>query len=85
MDKLFKMANAVVKDLNGDGTMDANDQYGFVNDGQNLMYHVIGGGVNLTDKDENDLPVCKLNNERTIQIIDSFINFISKPNKIGSR
>nr|MBQ4317860.1 extracellular solute-binding protein [Clostridia bacterium] len=77
MDKLFKMANAVVKDLNGDGTMDANDQYGFVNDGQNLMYHVIGGGVNLTDKDENDLPVCKLNNERTIQIIDSFINFIS--------
>jgi len=76
IDKMFTMAGAVVEDLNGDGVMDAKDRYGYVTDKQNLAGHITGGGINLTDKDENDLPVCNLNNERTIQIIDKFINFV---------
>nr|MBQ4319231.1 extracellular solute-binding protein [Clostridia bacterium] len=76
-DKMFSMAKKVTKDLNGDGVMDKNDLYGFVSNNNNLIYNLFGGGVTLTDKDKDDMPYASINNERTIAIIDQFVDFLN--------
>ena len=79
-DKMFSMAKKATKDLNGDGVMDGNDLYGFVSNNNNLIYNLFGGGVTLTDKDKDDMPYASINNERTIAIIDQYIDFINSGN-----
>lgn len=75
MDKLFTMASQVSRDLNGDGVMDVNDLYGFVTDGTNLQYFLYAANITFVEKDDDDMPVPSINNERTMQVIDKFLEF----------
>jgi len=56
-DKYDEMAKAAVRDLNGDGIMDENDNYGIVSDPKNILPGFwIGAGVQSIAKTKDDIP-----------------------------
>ena len=72
-DKLQEMCRSVVKDLDGNGKIDYNDQVGIMTEGGSLLLSLMAGGQRLTVKDADDLPVLAVNNERTSNAIDTLL------------
>jgi hypothetical protein len=72
-DKLQEMCKTVVKDLDGNGKIDHNDQVGIMTEGGSLLLSLMAGGQRITVKDEDDLPVLAINNERTSKSIDTLL------------
>lgn len=74
IDRLIEMATAVPKDLNGDGQMNENDQYGisFGNTDQinTLMY---GCGLTITTKDSDGVTL----SPRTEKMVDVFEHIVN--------
>ncbi|MCL2814834.1 MAG: ABC transporter substrate-binding protein [Oscillospiraceae bacterium] len=56
MDKCFEFASAASRDLNGDGKMDEEDQWGMMGESFNIFALMNGSGTRFIQKDENDLP-----------------------------
>lgn len=77
-DKMYEMSEIVSADLNGDGTLDYQDQYGILYTRDFGMGLLSGVQVNIMGKDENDLPVLVFNDEenitRYINVIDPLGN-----------
>ena len=79
-DKLYEMCKLVVKDLDGNGKIDHKDQVGIMTEGGSLLLSLLAGGQRLTVKDENDLPVMAVNNERTSTSIDTLLTVMRDKN-----
>ena len=79
-DKLNEMCKAVVKDLDGNGTINYKDQIGIMSESHSLIYSLMSGGQRLTNKDANDIPVLAINNERTTKGIDAVIGVLRDKN-----
>ncbi len=75
VDKFIEYSKAAIKDLNGDGTIDyENDRYGFgswVYESTPALY--VSMGAESVIKDDNDLPKLNINNERTFNVLDKMI------------
>jgi ABC-type sugar transport system, periplasmic component len=72
IDKLIEMAKGTSKDLNGDSVRDKNDQFGFLYYSDVIALGIIGGGVNMVTKDENDLPTLTFFSDRTVGIWEKY-------------
>ncbi|MCL2518316.1 MAG: hypothetical protein FWF15_07125 [Oscillospiraceae bacterium] len=73
LDTLHDICKGLNRDLNGDGKMDMDDQYGFITDKQNIIYMIYAGGEQLVRKDRDDIPYPSVDNERVMGIIDKTI------------
>lgn len=60
IDKMWDMAKVVTKDLNGNGEMDDEDQYGFISQTHTIHGNVVSSGHFVINKDENDLPAINI-------------------------
>lgn len=82
VDKFIEMVKKGQKDLNGDGTLSyENDRLGFSGWKWEMMPAVfVGMGGSPVTKDENNLPVLNINNERTFNIIDKMIELFDDGN-----
>ena len=72
-DKFYDMCRGVSRDLNGDGIMNAEDQYGLCTDYGNILGMIYAGGEKLVTKNNEDIPVPSINNPRVMGIIDKVI------------
>lgn len=81
MDKFFEMASAANKDLNGDGKMDEEDQWGTLGEGFNIYALMNGSGTRLVQKDENDLPYYAGYTARDIEIFDKGAEYLGDKTK----
>lgn len=72
IDKMIEMAKGTSKDLNGDGKRDKNDQFGFLYYSDVIALGIIGGGVEMVTKDENDLPALTFFSDRTVSIWEKY-------------
>lgn len=71
-DKMEEMGRAVAHDVNGDGKMREEDVFGL--DSEPIGYVAVGScGVTYTAKDENDLPILALDQERAIAAIEKLV------------
>lgn len=71
-DKMEEMGRVVAHDVNGDGKMREEDIFGL--DSEPIGYVAAGScGVIYTAKDENDLPVLALDQERAIAAIEKLV------------
>lgn len=74
LDVVLNMIQQVSADLNGDGKMTGEDQFGLLREDSgsngNVMYFITAAGVKYTEKDENDVPVLSFNNEKTIKVME---------------
>lgn len=71
-DKMEEMGRTVAHDVNGNGQMDQSDIFGL--DSEPIGYVAAGScGVVYTTKDENDLPILALDQERAIAAIEKLV------------
>ena len=76
-DKLSEMCKAVVKDLNGDGTINEYDQLGLLAEIPSLMLGLRSTGAKYVTKDKDDLPVLTLMNDRTAMAVEKISSIIN--------
>ncbi|MCL1858586.1 MAG: extracellular solute-binding protein [Oscillospiraceae bacterium] len=81
MDKFFEMATAACKDLNGDGKMDEEDQWGTLGEGFNIYALMNGSGTRFIQKDENDLPYYAGYTSRDIDIFEKGAEYLGDKNR----
>ena len=78
LDKLNEMSRNVSKDLNGDGVLNAEDQYGYLVQQATSVNLFYGTGENVTKKDKNDIPELALvNNKRSVDVLTKMIDIFS--------
>lgn len=71
-DKMEEMGRVVAHDVNGDGKMGEEDIFGL--DSEPIGYVAVGScGITYTAKDENDLPVLALDQERAVAAIEKLV------------
>ncbi len=56
IDTMIGMCKEVATDLNGDGKMDENDQWGVIGEAFNIFAVIIGSGQQYVSKDKDDVP-----------------------------
>ena len=83
IDKMWDMAKAVTKDVNGDGAMDDADCYGLISQTHTMHGNVVGSGHFVIVKDENDIPTLNITDpmiqasyEKWIDILNDRTNTI---------
>ena len=78
-DKFYSQAKDISADLNGDGVMDRNDKYGFMQyrDVLHCLFH--GAGGNFGEKNENDLPYFTLDSDKNITILEKVFEIMNDP------
>ncbi len=75
--KLSEMSLAVSKDVNGDGVMDVNDQYGFVgSNGWEVIGVAHSCGQLMMEKDSDGVPQIVFNNEKMHSIVQMFYDLL---------
>ena len=74
-DRLSEMARAVYRDLNGSGQIEDDDQFGAAVITSNLTDHfTYAAGVRVTARDDQGIPYLIMNNERTINYVNTLYN-----------
>ncbi len=73
LDKLHANATEAALDLDGDGAMTGNDQYGFLSEWFNTYALWVGADQKIISKDADDIPVLSLYNDRSATIIEDII------------
>lgn len=56
LDHFMEICKGVTTETNGDGVLDELDQWAFGTETYNVFVQVLGGGLHLIEKDENDMP-----------------------------
>ncbi len=73
MDKVSEFASAAYLDLNGNGSIDGKDQFGFVTQSNDLTDGVAAGCmVDFSSRDDDGHPVITFDNERTYAFWDKY-------------
>jgi len=83
--KLYEMAKATSRDLNGDGAMEAAvDQFGYLCWGDAMITYLHSAGQRLVSKDENDLPFLAFNNPQTYAAMDKVMDLLYDESVTGN-
>ncbi len=74
LDVVLNMISSVSDDLNGDGIMDKEDQFGILAEGgesnSNIQYFLKGSGIRNTVNDENGIPQLAFMTEKTVKVME---------------
>ena len=82
-DTFYSVCKGVSRDLDGDGAMTKEDQYGFITDNGNILGMIYAGGEKLTAKNDKDIPYPSIDNEQVMGIIDKVIQIYNDKNTFG--
>lgn len=72
---MHELAKDVTRDVDGNGTMDFTDQWGFLTESYNEYGLWAAGGQAITGKDANDIPVLTAYSEKSVEIIEKVTEF----------
>lgn len=70
IDKMVEMGTQVSADLNGDGVMDTEDQFGLICFCNMMPLAFIGCGVQMASKDADDIPYLSMYSEKTVSVME---------------
>ena len=76
IDKFTEMSRAVSEDLNGDMVYDLSDKYGLLYYCDLIGLGMIGGGVNFTTKNAEDIPELTFYNDTTLSIWETYTKLL---------
>lgn len=83
LDTMHALASGMNRDLNGDGKMNKEDQYGFVNSAANAIHAIYGCGEKMMKKDADDLPYCTVFTDENVAIMDKYLEFVTDATAYG--
>ena len=81
MDKCFELASAANMDLNGDGKMNEEDQWGMMGESFNIYALMNGAGTRFIQKDANDLPYYAGYTSKDMDIFDKGAEYLGDAKK----
>ncbi|MDD4772916.1 MAG: hypothetical protein PHZ09_04850 [Eubacteriales bacterium] len=70
LDKMYDMVKAVSHDVDGDGLPSEADSWGTIGEVWNINALMLGAGVRIFTKDEEDIPYYSLEGERSVSAFD---------------
>lgn len=79
IDKFTEMSRQVSQDLNGDGKWTVDDKYGLLYYCDMISLGLIGGGIDICSKDEQDLPYISFYNDNTQKIWETYTKLLYDP------
>lgn len=82
LEKMLKMASDATSDLNGNDTIDTEDQFGLAAESASLGYILECAGDRLTGRDRDGNITITVNNEKTPALCELFINATKDPRTI---
>ena len=77
LDVLYANSKAATKDINGDGVIDAEDQWGTIHQHECAYCLFAASGQKTIEKNSDDLPVLALNSDRSVSVLTKVIDFMS--------
>ncbi len=79
LDKMMEMSSGIYQDLNGDGTKDVGDTYGFATHSTYTDPIYFGVGLRTTEKGEDDIPVLSpsFGGERAHWLLETLVGFFA--------
>lgn len=81
LDVMEEYCRIVSGDVNGDGVMNENDQYGLTMDSYNsFATFMFSAGVRMIENDKNNVPQLVLNSERTVNAVDRVMSLTCDTN-----
>ena len=81
-DEYAKLIKDAARDLNGDGAMDENDQWGLYGNVGSLLWCMLGCGEKVISVDQNGVPFINSMNERHIQVVTALCELISDKDRV---
>ena len=76
IDKMYEMAEAVDRDVNGDGKPDKEDVFGFAAEHDSVFYGLFGAGVRYTSRDKDGNISLSLYNETAVDYTAKIVSFL---------
>lgn len=80
LDKFYDIITGVTSDINGDGTLDKNDRWGFIVEDFGGWMLQASSGNRLAEKDENDIPYLTVDTERALNALDKIMKVMYEGN-----
>ena len=77
LDILHENSKMVTLDLNGDGVLDLDDQWGAVNQHETMYAFFAASGQTIIKKDAADLPALDFNSDRTVSVLTKVMDFMT--------
>jgi hypothetical protein len=86
MDEFLLLVKAFLKDLDGNGKYDKNDQYGFICTGTwgSAIPFMIASDTNVVTKDKDGIPSLTINNPKSIELHDYLSRLYAKESGTNS-
>ncbi|MDD4773925.1 MAG: hypothetical protein PHZ09_10060, partial [Eubacteriales bacterium] len=75
--KMLEMSQGVSADLDGNGKIDENDKYGMITYTNVVTSGIFASGIHYNTKNESDLPELTFYNERTVNVVEDYITFMT--------
>ncbi len=75
--KMLEMMRATKVDLDSNGKMNINDQFGLLTHGENYAAMWIGADTKIVSKDKDDIPYLTINNERFFTVWSEIIEIMN--------
>ena len=76
LDKLLELCKLVSVDVDGNGTFDDKDAYGFLYQRDTMTSFLSGCGEFVGGKDANDLPMLTLNTPKALEVLDKLYDIL---------
>ena len=71
LEKYREYMSAAMRDVNGDGTMNTEDIFGFLSDSRHIAPTLwVASGVQSIGKDADDIPVYAMENEKMLEVLE---------------
>ena len=80
VDKMVELGTKISNDLDGNGTMDQNDQYGLICFCDMMALAMIGCDVPYFTKDADDMPQNTFYTERSVAVVEKLATLMYDPN-----
>ncbi|MCL2815602.1 MAG: extracellular solute-binding protein [Oscillospiraceae bacterium] len=77
LDAMHQNSREVTQDLNGDGILGLDDQWGAVNQHEGAYCLFAASGQTIIQKDADDFPALALDNDRTVSVLTKVVEFMS--------
>ncbi|MHB1154536.1 MAG: hypothetical protein ACYCWE_16085 [Eubacteriales bacterium] len=75
--KMLEMSHGVSSDIDGNGEFDENDKYGMITYTNVVTSGIFASGIHYNTKNEEDLPELTFYNERTVNVVEDYITFMT--------
>jgi ABC-type glycerol-3-phosphate transport system substrate-binding protein len=85
MDYMHSIVRDAARDLDGDGAMGENDQWGFGTFNDTLHALFVAGGGALAVKDENDIPFMDFVSHRNLAMLDKVMDLMYNPEYVNNQ